>query len=152
MQSQGPLSPGARWLVNVGAIRNGSFSHEHNPSSPSKTVRAAMGCSVRFAGDPIRTKERRIEGLAGQRRAARGKSPRKTRRAETAGSKSAFSGVSLYPPHRCFPSNGLAVLGSLIPSCRLGRLRLFLDWACRQLQYGSPLPRSEVSDKNDCTV
>jgi len=85
MQSQGPLSPGARWLVNVGAIRNGSFSHEHNPSSPSKTVRAAMGCSVRFAGDPIRTKERRIEGLAGQRRAARGKSPRKTRRAETAG-------------------------------------------------------------------
>ncbi len=63
-----------------------------------------------------------------------------------------FSGVSLYPPHRCFPSNGLAVLGSLIPSCRLGRLRLFLDWACRQLQYGSPLPRSEVSDKNDCTV
>jgi hypothetical protein len=32
-----------------------------------------MGCSVRFAGDPIRTKERRIEGLA------------KTRRAETAG-------------------------------------------------------------------
>jgi hypothetical protein len=60
--------------------------------------------------------------------------------------------VSLYPLHRCFPSNGLAVLGSLIPSCRLGRLRLFLDWACRQLQYGSPLPRSEVSDKNDCTV
>src|SRR6266446_8895455 len=77
---------------------------------------------------------------------------RKTRRVETAGSNSAFSGVSLYPPHRCFPSNGLAVLGSLIPSCRLGRLRLFLDWACRQLQYGSPLPRSEVSDKNDCTV
>jgi hypothetical protein len=68
------------------------------------------------------------------------------------GSKSVFSGVSLYPPHRCFPSNGLAVLDSLIPGCRLGRLRLFLDWACRQLQDGSPLPRSEVSDKNDCTV
>jgi hypothetical protein len=111
-----------------------------------------MGCSVRFAGNPIRTKERRIEGLTGQRCAARGKSQRKTRRVESAGSKSAFSGVSLYPPHRCFPSNGLAVLGSLIPSCRLGRLRLFLNWACRQLQYGSPLPRSEVSDKNDCTV
>ena len=45
-----------------------------------------MGCSVRFAVDPIRTKEeRRIERLAGQRRAARGKNPRKTRRAETAG-------------------------------------------------------------------
>jgi hypothetical protein len=43
-------------------------------------------------------------------------------------------------------------VGGLIPSCRLGRLRLFLDWACRQLQYGSPLPGSEVSDKNDCTV
>jgi len=27
----------------------------------------------------------------------------------SAGSKSAFSGVSLYPPHRCFPSNGLAM-------------------------------------------
>ena len=149
---QGPLSPGTRWLVNGGAIRNGSFSHEHYSSSPSKTVRAAMGCSVRFAGNPIRTKERRIEGLTGQRCAARGKGQRKTRRVESAGSTSAFSGVSLYPPHRCFPSNGLAVLGSLIPSCRLGRLRLFLDWACRQLQYGSPLPRSEVSDKNDCTV
>jgi hypothetical protein len=128
------------------------LSHEHCPSSPAKTVRAAMGCSVRFVGNPIRTKERQIEGLTGQRCAARGKGQRKTRRVESAGSTSAFSGVSLYPPHRCFPSNGLAVLGSLIPSCRLGRLRLFLDWACRQLQYGSPLPRSEVSDKNDCTV
>jgi hypothetical protein len=148
----GPLSPGTRWLVNGGAIRNGSFSHEYYSSSHSKTVRAAMGCSVRFAGSPIRSKERRIEGLTGQRCAARGKSQGKTRRVESAGSKSAFSGVSLCLPHRCFPSNGLAVLGSLIPSCRLGRLRLFLDWACRQLQYGSPLPRSEVSDKNDCTV
>jgi hypothetical protein len=55
-----------------------------------------MGCSVRFAGNPIRTKERRIEGLTGQRCAARGKSQRKTRRVESAGSKSAFSGVSLY--------------------------------------------------------
>jgi hypothetical protein len=53
--------------VNVGAIRNGSFSHEHYSSSPSKTLRAAMGCSVRFAGNPGRTKERRIERLSGQR-------------------------------------------------------------------------------------
>jgi len=52
--------------VSVGAIRNGSFSHEHYSSSPSKTLRAAMGCPVRFAGNPRRTKERRIEGLAGQ--------------------------------------------------------------------------------------
>jgi hypothetical protein len=74
--------------------------------SPSKTVQAAMGCSVRFAGNPIRTKERRIERLTGQRCAARGKGQRKTRRVESAGSTSAFSGVSLYPPHRCFPSNG----------------------------------------------
>src|SRR5882724_5451307 len=43
-------------------------------------------------------------------------------------------------------------VSGLIPSCRLGRLRPFLDWARRQLQYRSPLPRSEVSDKNDCTV
>jgi hypothetical protein len=43
-------------------------------------------------------------------------------------------------------------VGGLIPSRRLGRLRPFLDWARRQLQYRSPLPRSEVSDKNDCTV
>src|SRR5882672_11759947 len=52
--------------VNVGAIRNGSSSHEHYSSSPSKTLRAAMGCSVRFAGNPGRTKECRIERLAGQ--------------------------------------------------------------------------------------
>jgi len=43
-------------------------------------------------------------------------------------------------------------VSGLIPSCRLGRLRPFLDWTRRQLQYRSPLPRSEVSDKNDCTV
>src|SRR5258707_5519740 len=43
-------------------------------------------------------------------------------------------------------------VSGLIPSCRLVRLRPFLDWARRQLQYRSPLPRSEVSDKNDCTV
>jgi hypothetical protein len=37
-------------------------------------------------------------------------------------------------------------------SRRLGRLRLFHDWACRQLQYRSPLPRSEVSNENDGAV
>jgi hypothetical protein len=42
---------------------NGSFSHEYYTSSPSKTLRAAMGCSVRFAGIPGRAKERRIEKL-----------------------------------------------------------------------------------------
>ena len=43
-------------------------------------------------------------------------------------------------------------VSGLIPNCRLGRLRPFLDWARRQLQYRSPLPRGDVSDKNDCTV
>ncbi len=33
-----------------------------------------MGCPVRFAGNPGRTKKRRIERLTGQRCAARGKS------------------------------------------------------------------------------
>jgi hypothetical protein len=49
--------------------------HEHYSSSSSKTVRAAMDCSVRFAGNPGRTKERRIERLAGQHapRAAKAK-------------------------------------------------------------------------------
>jgi hypothetical protein len=62
----GTFKPWDRVAVNVGAIRNGSFSHEHYSSSPSKTLRAALGCSVRFAGNPGRTKERRIERLAGQ--------------------------------------------------------------------------------------
>jgi hypothetical protein len=52
--------------VNLGAIQNGSLTHEHYSSSPSKTLRAAMGCSFRFAGNPGRTKERRIERTAGQ--------------------------------------------------------------------------------------
>jgi len=60
--------------VNVGAIRNGSSSHEHYSSSPSKTLRAAMGCSFRFAGNTGRTKEEcRIESLAGQQARARQK-------------------------------------------------------------------------------
>jgi hypothetical protein len=33
-------------------------SHEHYSSSPSKTLRTAIGGSVRFAGNPIRTKQR----------------------------------------------------------------------------------------------
>ena len=48
--------------MNVGAIRNGSFSHEHYPSSPSKTLRAAMGCSVQFAGNPSRNGTFRSQG------------------------------------------------------------------------------------------
>jgi hypothetical protein len=61
--------------MNVGAIQNGSSSHEHNSSSVSETLRAAMGRSVRFADNPRRTKESRIERLAGQHapRAAKAK-------------------------------------------------------------------------------
>jgi hypothetical protein len=70
--------------VNVGAIQNGSFSHEHYSPSPSKTLRAAMGCSVRLAGFPGRAKDRPIEKLTGQHCSARGKSQRKTHRVETA--------------------------------------------------------------------
>jgi hypothetical protein len=75
-----------------------------------------MGCSVRFASNPIRTNERRIERLTGQRCAARGESQRKTRRVESAGSKSAFSGVSWI--HHIAASHRTAslVLGSLIPT------------------------------------
>jgi hypothetical protein len=43
------FNPSGALTVNVGAIRKGSFSHEHCPSSPSKAVRAAMGCAVRRA-------------------------------------------------------------------------------------------------------
>jgi hypothetical protein len=31
--------------MNIGAIENGSLSHEHYPSRPSKTLRTAMGFS-----------------------------------------------------------------------------------------------------------
>src|SRR6266436_9127831 len=64
--------------VNVGAIRNGSFSHEHYSYSHSTTLRAAMGCSVRVASNPGRTKERRIESLAGYQRAPRPEKTKKT--------------------------------------------------------------------------
>ena len=47
---------------------------------------------------------------------------------------------------------GPLVVSGLVPSCRFARFPPFLDWACRQLQYRSPLPGSEVGDKNDCTV
>src|SRR6266481_4566503 len=43
-----------------------SLSHGHYSPSSSKTFRAATGCSVRFAGNPDRTKERGIERLVGQ--------------------------------------------------------------------------------------
>jgi hypothetical protein len=76
---QGPLSQRAR-SVNVGAIQNGSLSHEHYSSPPSKTLRAAMGCTVRFAGNPGRAKDGPIERLTGQHCSARGKGQRKTRR------------------------------------------------------------------------
>jgi hypothetical protein len=36
--------------VNVGAIQNGSLSHEYYSSSPSKTLRAEMGFSFHASG------------------------------------------------------------------------------------------------------
>ena len=43
-------------------------------------------------------------------------------------------------------------VGDLAPRCRLARLWLFIDWACRQLQHRGPLPGREVGDKHDCAV
>jgi hypothetical protein len=74
--------------VNVGAIRNGISNHEHYSSSPSKTLRAAMGCPVRFAGNPAHTKEHRIERLPSTLHGER-RSEGKTRRFESPGLKSA---------------------------------------------------------------
>jgi hypothetical protein len=54
-----------------------SFSHEHYPSSPTKTLRATMVCSVLFAGHPGPTKERRTERLAGKH-APRAEKPKKS--------------------------------------------------------------------------
>jgi hypothetical protein len=68
----------------VGAIRNENSSHEHHSSSPSKTLRAALGCAVRFAGEPGHAKESRTETTADQH-APRGKSHRKSRRVEGEG-------------------------------------------------------------------
>jgi hypothetical protein len=47
---------------------------------------------------------------------------------------------------------GAASIGSRLPNNGSDRLRLFLDRVGGQLKYRSPLPGSEVSDKNDCTV
>jgi hypothetical protein len=62
----GDLLADARVLLNVGAIQNGSLRHEHYSSAPSKTLRAAMGFSVRFAGSPGHAKDRPIEKLIGR--------------------------------------------------------------------------------------
>jgi hypothetical protein len=75
--NHGPLAIGPR-CCECRPIQNGSFSHERYPPSPSKTLRAAMGRSVRFAGHPGRTKERRVERLAGQH-------AKQTRRVEAEG-------------------------------------------------------------------
>jgi hypothetical protein len=48
-----------------GRIQNGSLSHEHYSSSPSKTLRAKMGFSFRPTGGGQRTKEWRSESRAG---------------------------------------------------------------------------------------
>jgi hypothetical protein len=66
-----------------GVIRKRSSSHEHYSSSHSKTLRAAVGCSVWFANSG-RIKDR-IERLTGQHCATRGKSQRKTCRISSAG-------------------------------------------------------------------
>jgi hypothetical protein len=62
-------------LCMLGRSGTGSLSYGRYSASPPKTVRAAMGCSVRFAGNPGGTKEPRIERLAGQQapRAAKAK-------------------------------------------------------------------------------
>jgi hypothetical protein len=64
------LEPWER-VVDIGAIRNGTSSHERYSSSHSKTLRAAMGCSVRFAGNSSRANESRIEGSPVNMRCAR---------------------------------------------------------------------------------
>jgi hypothetical protein len=51
------LKPRGDVALNVGAIRNGSFSHEHYSSSPSKTLGAALGFSFHSTGCVKRAKE-----------------------------------------------------------------------------------------------
>src|SRR5712671_5811249 len=51
------LKPRGDVALSVGAIRNGSFSHEHYSSSPSKTLRAALGFSFHSTGCVKRAKE-----------------------------------------------------------------------------------------------
>jgi hypothetical protein len=43
-------------------------------------------------------------------------------------------------------------ISSLISSRGLGRLNLFIHWACWQLQYRGPLSNCEIGDQNDCTI
>jgi len=43
-------------------------------------------------------------------------------------------------------------ISSLISGRGLGRLNLFIHWACRQLQYRGPLSNCEIGDQNDCTI
>jgi hypothetical protein len=43
--------------MNVGAIQNGSLSHEHYSSSPSKTLRAEMDLSFHASGRVKRKEE-----------------------------------------------------------------------------------------------
>src|SRR5258707_10351227 len=68
-----------RDLLALGRPGTGALSHEYYPSSHSKTLRAAMGCPVRFAGNPGRTKSVGLKGSPVNiaRRAAKAK---KTRR------------------------------------------------------------------------
>jgi len=81
--------------VNVGAIRNGSFSHEHYSYSHSTTLRAAMGCSVRVASNPGRTKERRIESLRRSTCAAPGKNQENAARLSWRGDRRGRRSLSL---------------------------------------------------------
>jgi hypothetical protein len=75
-----------------------------------------MGCSVRFAGNPGRTKDRRIERLTiniGPRSAK----PKKNPPVEFGGFDVCLYGVSCYPPHqegtrRREPAGALATMMS----------------------------------------
>jgi hypothetical protein len=62
----GTFSPGARFVVSVGAIRNGCSSQGHYSSSPSTTLR-----------NPGGTNKHQIERLAGQRAPRAAKAQRK---------------------------------------------------------------------------
>jgi hypothetical protein len=48
--SAGTFKPGSALLAYFGAIGNGNSSHEQYSSSPSKTLRAAMGFSFHSTG------------------------------------------------------------------------------------------------------
>jgi hypothetical protein len=93
---QEPLSRPA-CSMNVGAIQNGSLSHEHYSSSPSKTLRAEMGFSFRAAGRVDRALQNRKPHHQRRRSVApRGEDQRKTNRREPAarGIKATFRELS----------------------------------------------------------